>query len=259
MQYNNTTTQQGIVQDIKFLLTGKYNGSIDYEDEDILRNVNARLDQVVSEIMRADGRWEFDDNNFDTLPIGTTTLVDGQQDYEISVGDFLNVHELSVKDINGNYQELKPVDRNKGTAQELLDLEKTSNNGLPRFYDKMGNTILLYPKPSASKVTLSEGLKVVFQRQPSYFVSGDTTKSPGFASPYHRLLSVGAAIDWTFPNEAERKRVTLQAEWDKLMAGLIDYYADRSKDEQPRIRLEHEDYGGSALSGMVISEDKFNV
>ena len=247
-----------LVKDIKFLITGSSAGTLDFSDVDIADSINRHLDNVVSTILKADGRWQWDDNNFTTLPIGTTTLVAGQQDYEISGANFLNISEVSVLDNNGVWQALTAIDR-KGKAQTLLDEEKISNNGLPKWYDKMGNSILLYPKPAADKVTLSAGLKVVSQRKAGYFISTDTTKTPGFAPIYHRILSIGAAIDYCLANGLSQKKSELEVEKIKMEQGIIEFYADRSKDDQPRIKLQQEDFGGDALSGEVISEDKFNI
>ena len=250
-------TYSELVKDIKFLITGSSTGTLDFSDVDIADSINRHLDNVVSTILKADGRWQWDDNNFTTLPIGTTTLVAGQQDYEISGANFLNISEVSVLDNNGVWQALTAIDR-KGKAQTLLDEEKTSNNGLPKWYDKMGNSILLYPKPAADKVTLSAGLKVVSQRKAGYFTSADTTKTPGFVPIYHRILSIGAAIDYCLANGLSRKKSELEVEKIKMEQGIIEFYADRSKDDQPKIRLELEDYSVDSLGG-IISEDRFNL
>mgnify|MGYP000894786700 FL=1 len=78
MVYNDPTTGQGIVQDIYFNCNADGNS---YPLADVTRNVNRAYDKVVSRILTADGRWEFDDQNATDLPIGTTDLIANQQDY----------------------------------------------------------------------------------------------------------------------------------------------------------------------------------
>src|SRR3990167_7025692 len=110
----------GICQDIDFLLG---TSTTTYPTADKTRNINRRLDEIVSYIMKADGRWQFDDNNQTDLPIFVDDLIASQQDYEITAATFVNVIEVAVMYSNGKYQVLTPIDRSKGNSQELADLE----------------------------------------------------------------------------------------------------------------------------------------
>jgi hypothetical protein len=241
MQFNTNVNHNDLVSDCTFLLTGSYNGTLDYEIEDMTRSANSKLNEIVSLIMRADNRWEFDDENFETIPIGKSNLVAGQQDYEVLADDFLNIQEVLVKGSDGNWKVLDPLDRNEGNAQKLTDLEKDSNNGMPIYYDKMGSSIFLYPKPSAAKVTTTLGLKVIFQRTPSYFAIDDTTKEPGFLKTSHRAISLGMAIDYCLANELDNKLERLKREDETMRVAIEGYYANRNKDEQTRMTLNNDD------------------
>lgn len=258
MQYNSHANNDDIVSDITFLLTGSATGSVDYSANDILRNVNRRYDETASVIMRANDGWQWDDNNHTDLPIATTNLVAGQPDYEVTGASFMNLMEVSIKDSNGDWKTLIPIDRRK-TSQTILDKFENSDNGMPTHYDKIGNSIVLAPKPSASNVTLTAGLKVIYQRIPSYFVSGDTTKAPGFNPLYHRRLSIGAALDYCIANGLNEKRSTLENELQKLDNAMVESYSKRSNETQPKMTLQSEDYGAETLSGRIISEDSFNI
>ena len=238
MVFSNDSTKVGIVEEIDFYIN---TDSTSYPIEQKTRNINRHLDQVVSLILSSDGRWQFDDSNQTDLPIGTATLVSEQQDYTIAGGTFLDVTRVDVKDINGNYVTLTPIDQREVTSQSLSEFMKTP--GMPRYYDKIGDSIFLYPKPSTSMVTASEGLKVYFQRVASYFAITDTTKVPGFAPLYHRILSVGAALDYAIQNDMMTKVNILTPMYAKLEAGLIDFYSSRSKDEQVRMRVRRENFG----------------
>lgn len=258
MQYNSHANSDDIVSDIKYLLTGSATGSIDYEANDILRNVNRWYDDTTSVVMLANDGWQFDDQNYTNLPIGTAPLVAGQSDYEVTGATFMNVMEVSVKDSAGNYKKLQPIDRRK-TSQSILDKFENSDSGMPTHYDLLGNSIILGPSPSADNVTLLKGLQVIFQRIPSYFSSGDTTKSPGFAPLFHRRLSIGASIDYCIANGLDSKKATLEGELQKLDAKMIEFYSKRSNDTQPRMSIQNEDFGGGIMTGNVISQNKFNV
>jgi hypothetical protein len=168
-------------------------------------------------------------------------LVEGQQDYEVTAATFVNLQEVAIKDANGKYHVLTPVDRSKGNAQELSDLEATT--GMPKYYDKVGNSILLFPKPSASFCTLTNGIQIIAQRLPVYFTDADTTKTPGFNPLFHRLLSLGAAIDYCIANGMSKKQAVLEKEWQTLNRNMMEHYAARLKDEQAQLTLQSEDYG----------------
>jgi hypothetical protein len=113
---------------------------------------------------------------------------------------------------------------------------------------------VLYP---TSDYSSTAGLRAYFKRDASYFVTTDTTKEPGFNPQFHRLLSIGAAADYCLFAGMNNKLSTLQAEIAKLEEGLINFYANRSKDEHPRIKLYNEDFtcGDSSDGG---NENKLN-
>ena len=126
-------------------------------------------------------------------------------------------------------------------GQALTEFHSTA--GRPLYYDKLGEYLFLYPKPSTANVTASAGLKVYYQRLPSYFLTTDTTKSPGFAALYHRILSLGAALDYAIPHEMNGKINILTPMLEKLQQGLVLHYSSRMGDEKTRLRTHREDYG----------------
>lgn len=239
MVFSNSTSKTGIVEDIDFLLN---TDSVSFLIAQKTRLINSRLDDVVSLILGSDGRWEWDDTNNTDLPIGTITLVNEQQDYSLSGGTLLNVTRVEVKDINGDYYLLTPLSQRDITSQALSEFQKTA--GRPIFYDKLGDSIFLYPKPSTTYVTAAAGLKVYYQRIPSYFLVTDTTKTPGFSPLFHRILSIGAALDYCYANELINKINILTPLFQKMEQGLVSFYAGRSRDESVSMSLRKENWGG---------------
>jgi hypothetical protein len=244
MVFNDTTGNgQGIVQDVYFNVNADANS---YPIADVTRNVNRAYDKVVSHILLADGRWEFDDQNATNLPIGTTDLVLGQKDYSFDP-TFLIVSRVEVQDQNGNWIAMSPFNQSdipRGgipgyiPSQSLTDFLGT--NGVPQYYDKMANSIFLYPAPSYN---LTGGLKVYFQRNVSYFVPTDTTKTPGFSNLFHRLLSMEATLDYARAKNLDiglphgRIPNSFVAERDQLYIDLENYYSRKSKDENIQMRI----------------------
>ena len=234
MEYSNDTTKSGIIQEIDFLLN--LDDPATYDIKHKTRNVNRAYDRVVSLILQADSRWEWEDTNKTDLPIATTDLVAGQRDYGIDI-TFLRITKLLVKDRAGNWQILIPVDENDPEGRDIIEEEE---EGVPQKYIKKANSIFLDPKPNYSSTA---GLKIHFQRNADYFTSDDTSKKPGFAEPFHRLLSLYAAYDWCLANNLAGRIAILANEIAKMEAALIEFYSSRARDEKPRIRLRKEIYG----------------
>lgn len=65
--------------------------------------------------------------------------------------------------------------------------ENTSAVGVPYSYDKTANAVFLDPKPNYS---VASGLKMMINREATYFTTTDTTKKPGFAGSFHEYLAL---------------------------------------------------------------------
>jgi hypothetical protein len=232
MIFSDTSTKQGIVEDIDFLCD---TDTTAYPLAQKVRNVNRWYDRMTSLLLDADGRWQWDDTNWTDLPVGVATLVNDQQDYSVftavpsSGQDYLKITRVEVKNASGNWVLLKPIDQVDVYDQSLTDFLKTS--GMPQYYDKVGASIMLYPKPATNYVTLTGGLKVYFQRAPSYFSASDTTKQPGFPSLFHRYLSYGASFDYCV-----KKQLPQKADLEKSILEMEDavktFFVLRNKDER---------------------------
>lgn len=240
MIFKDTSSKQGIVEDIDFLCD---TDDTSYPIAQKVRNVNRWGDKFVALALNSDGRWQWDDTNWTDLPIGRQDLVAEQYDYQIlaaspSTGqDFLRVLRVEVLDSSGNWTKLKRIDQADIYNQSLTDFLKTS--GTPLYYDDMANTIFLYPKPSAN-ITL--GLKVYFQRNFSYFTSSDTTKVPGIPSVFHRYLSLGASFDYAVKKQLPQKN-DINVEILKMEEAIKEFFAFRNKDEKVQVSSKYRRQG----------------
>lgn len=240
LQFSDTSAaKNGLIQECESLIFGDNSYGRISGDANLLatftRYINEALNRVVTLILLADGRWQWDDLNNTDFPIATTNLVttlgSEQQDYAFSIS-FLKITRVEIKDVAGNWNLLKSIDQADIYDQSLTDFLKTP--GMPLFYDKIANSIFLYPKPLATAVTSTAGLKVWFQRPPSYFTTSDTTKTPGFNSIYHRLVALIASRDY-----AAFKQLSTAKSISELVAqqedSLGESYTLRSKDEHIRL------------------------
>lgn len=223
MKFN--VTGEGIVQEID-ALCGTNDTS--YPIADKTRRINTALETVVSKILKADGKWQFDDENFTTAPTGTQDLVNAQQAYSYT-DKILQIENVKVLDVNGVYQIVAPIDQIETNGVSLESLYTTT--GFPEYYDKRANTIKFYPSPSSTQVTLTAGLKIEFKRTGSLFTVADTTKEPGFASVYHIIIAWMSALPYNKLFHAERVP-QLERDINTMMADIVEFYSRRDKDSE---------------------------
>lgn len=227
MTFNNTTTKDGIIQDCEFWLFASNYGAISGNASNLATFTslsNRALDSVVTSIFESDDRWEFDDTTYTDYPIATTDLNNGQRDYVLSVSH-LKVTRVEAKDEQGEWYKLKPID--------LVDINQARDefmkeDGQPMYYDKLANSVFLYPAPNYDS---AGGLRVYYQREPNYFLSSDTDKEAGFATVLHRLISLKASYDYAVANNLTDKITVLGAEIEKKNLELRKFYGRRNKDE----------------------------
>lgn len=240
LMFSDTSSNKaGLIQEAESLVFGDNSYGRISNDANLLatftRYINEALNRVVSLILTSNGRWQWDDNNNTDFPIGTTnlgvTVGSEQQDYAFDI-TFLKITRVEVMDNTGAWHLLKPLDQNDLYDQSLTDYLKTA--GLPGFYDKIANSLFLYPKPLGTAVTATGGLKVWFQRPPSYFSISDTTKVPGFNSMYHRLVALIASRDYAMMKVLSNAKA-LDALVMQQEDSLGESYTLRNADERPQL------------------------
>lgn len=242
MQFNNHSSSFDIVSDARYWCGAD---SVDYPTADLTRNANLAMDRIVALIMASDQKWEWDDANNTDLPLAVTDLVASQSDYSLAV-THLKVLRVRIKNSAGEWVSLDPVDR-----RDLTDSELTADAGEVKKYDKIGNSIFLYPAPNYSS---TDGFEVQFQRGASYFTTSDTTKTPGFASQFHRLVSLHAAKDFCALNGLDKRLNIILKEIATMESNLVDFYSERNRDEEQSFKTRREDYGSDSLGEGTIRQ-----
>ena len=226
MEFSNSVNKQGLVDDVNFLCG---TNTTTYPLADMVRNVNQHYHDVTRLIWESSDSWQYDDSNKTDLPRILTTLVNGQQDYSVP-STAQRIHRIEVKDAAGNWVRLTQLDY-KDVGVALPEYMET--NGLPVQYDLNGNSIYLYPSPATSYVTMASGMAVYVDRDVTLFTTASTTATPGFASQFHRILSLGAALD--FEKDPGQRNLFL-AEKQNLTDGLKKFYGSRSVERRSEIR-----------------------
>ena len=232
MQFRNNANDQDIVTEVLRICGTDVNS---YPLADITRRCNFALDRFTHLALISNGLWQFDDLNESTLPIGTTNLFSGQYDYSFA-DDVLTVEKVLIKDPNGNWSELKPVDidDSKSTASNIWT--RATSSGTPTVYDKFANSILLDPTPNYNS---SSGLKVVFQRRYAHFSVDDDTRVPGIPLIFHYYIARYAALQWLIENSKPQKNdiaAIVQNDEDAIK----DFFSLRGKDVRRRLVVKQE-------------------
>jgi len=233
MVYNDTSTAQGVLQEIDFLLGTNVTT---YTVNDKTRNVNRGMDRVAYLIQSADGKWNFEDANNTDQPIAFTNIVASQQDYGINT-TFLKIKSVYYKNSSGNYEELTPVD----DKSAFLEMNSTTDIGIPSRFCLIGNSIFLDSFPQTA---VADGLKVLFVRNIAYFTPADTTKIAGFNPQFHRILSLYGAYDYAIAKGKDIAN-SLRNEILVMERSLQDFYSGRDQTQSRRIKvagISNQDY-----------------
>lgn len=249
MQFSNTSLKNGIIQSCELLLdlgdAGISGNSTLLAQFTNLIN-NDAYDDVIAEILRNSGDYNWDDSNYTSFPVGTTNLVvtagSEQSDYALptaydgtagssDASSFLRLTGVKVKDAAGILQKLDPIGE-RSFVQPLENIFQTP--GFPKWYRLFGSSIVLYPAPLASMVTATAGLRLEFSRDKIDFVVGDTTKQPGFPSIYHYLLPLIASETWAAIKGMRQLNFITQKK-TRFMQNLGWGIANKNKDLPQRI------------------------
>lgn len=148
------------------------------------------LGVVWHNILQVNKSAKQDDYNYTNIPDAPITTVTDQQDFTLPVAS-TGANANTLQRVNGIYYE---VDNERVYLHPMTNDEALSgNSGFPTAYLLQGKSIFFDRPLSADFVAQHSVFQVEFQRIPSYFVSGDTTKQAGFLAIHHPLLAVYAS------------------------------------------------------------------
>jgi hypothetical protein len=231
------TAKPSIIEDIDWILG---TDSTQYPLAEKLRNINLAYYDAVTDIIRYNSNWEWDDTNKTDFPIGTTNMVASQRDYALP-SNFLKLLRVEVKDSGGNFQKLEQFDESQ-VQQGLSEFYK--GDGLPLMYREIGSSIELYPTPSATSTTLTAGLKIYYQRTQTELTNADASLSPGFPANFHRLLSLKASLDYAkFRLSSNASLInSLQNDVAVMQDNLRQYFASRNREVIPTLKVKPRNY-----------------
>lgn len=208
MVFSNTTTKAGIIQTVEFW-TGLGDAGISGNStllSIITGRVNSAFDRLMPLLLSYCDKMRWDDYNNSDRPVATFNLVANQEDYKITEDDnnldILNIVGVHIYESSTatRYSELQRMTMDDPRALEAMSPTSTTTTATPTHFLEMGNVLYLFPEPSYSA---TNGIKIFFEREQSYFTSSDTTKEPGIPKPFHELLALYASHDWLLVNKPD--------------------------------------------------------
>lgn len=231
MQYNDTSNYEGIIQEIERLtdLGIATISGVTATLKNFTAMVNNHNHRIWSLIFKNNGNWQYDDGNQTDLPSASADLVASQVSYALP-NNALTIQRVDILDSVGNGKRLRPMTKEM-TFQSMKEFMKTP--GIPQYYRPVGNSVFLYPP---ANYNYTGGLKVFFDRDSVDFATSDTTKTPGFASPFHKLLPLRVAIEWLTTKQPTNPSLPrYEAEQQRMEIDLANFYNSRFKDLKPAV------------------------
>jgi hypothetical protein len=221
-----------------------------YPAADLLRRCNHAYEQVIGWLIDQDGTWQFDDSNYTTVPRGLGLLVEGQEAYKFA-SRYLDVEAIDILDTASpaKYRRIKPLDLNDLgglSPEDYFGLTSAGNPaiGFPNYYDIQGDFIRLYPAPTSTSVTLTDGIRVWFKRTADLFTSAQVTtgtKEPGFESTNHYILSYMAAIPYALSYKKDRV-ASLEKKVMEMKAAILKHSGHREADRRKVMTMKKINY-----------------
>lgn len=202
-----------------------------YKKPQMTRHSNRALDELTNLIFRVDGSWQFDDKNHPDLPIAVTDVVTMQGQYTMDAKHLL-VKRLEIQAPNGDWVKLINIDDDY-IPVALEEYEKI--NGTPKHYQKVGESLFLYPKPDYD---MTNGLKIYYARPPFYFTENDDALEPGFAETFHMFIPYYNAFHYCISNpELQNKAKNFKVLLDEKKLEIKKHYGSRRKRKRLTVRV----------------------
>lgn len=249
MQFSNPTDKNGLIQHAEQTLWGDNPfGTISNDTEKfaIFRNLmNRAMDDYTNLALLNDFRWNYDDSNHTDYPVGEGRLVADQQDYPIPLS-YLYIEQVELKTQDGDWIKLTPFDLGdiRNRAQGISEgVPPTTETGTPRYYRKLGQSILLYPTPdwsdSGDDLTGPRSLRVHYKRPSTYFAEATPEKEvgiPAIHAPYIYLSACATyAEDKTMDSANSLRNKVMTYEERKIPQFFGKRAQDRAKVLRPII------------------------
>jgi len=225
MQFSDSTFDQGIVQDARWLVGAN---ETTYPINHLTRRINRRWLEIKAKISLYSGRWQQGEAEY------SDDLASGTQGYTVP-RTHVRINRVEIKLESGAHKRLTPIDKADVTTsiKDFLNVD-----GVPEYYDMSGSTMNLYPTPNYSQ---ADSLIWWYEGVPDYFETTDTTETPDGIELVDDYLAVGAALDYSKRSVVRNKEDLKEdlALLDDLIGQIINH---RNGDDPIQIRVRQPNY-----------------
>lgn len=236
LQFNNISSRElGLVQDCEDTLNfspTSISGNTALLAQ-FTRSMNTWYHKVVTMILDSQDSWDFDDSSNSDYPVGTIPLTTARDIALPASSKILKIKRVDVTYDGSTFYKAELID----TGEIGLGLGNDTNTDgrfskTKPFYDMVGsNGIWVYPEASSTDVGNGAKIRIEFYRDITEFVVGDTIKTPGFDTPFHRMISLGASYDYALIKNLPTQTgiLTLLTDYETR---LKRYYGQKITDSQ---------------------------
>lgn len=198
--------------------------SSEYPNTDLDRSINRWYFKVQSTIIDSMDNWTFNGE------WSCANLVKDQEEY-LFPSDILTIKRVEARYTDGDntWVKVNPVEL-QAIRGALSDKSSVYSKISPVYAKPDEKSLIIRPIPD---IDVTEGLRIWFTKEINE-LSADTDE-PLFAENFHRILSLGAALDYIIANQVLEKRDLVKLELNELIDGLRRFYSKRDRDIKSRI------------------------
>lgn len=187
--------------------------------------------------------WDFDDTNKSDYPVATTPFIASQRDYTFpSSLKILKIKRVDITYDGSTYYQAQQFD--SGTFGDSFGNTTNEDYNFPTTqpaYDVKANSLWVYPLATSAQVTAGAEIRIEFFREPTEFTTASTTTEPGFDEPFHRMLSLGASMDYAIIRNLPAKN-DIAALYQDFEKRLKQYYGKKNNDTKYQLSSAYVDY-----------------
>lgn len=263
IQYSDSTNKSGLIQ-LCEVFTSLGDGNISGNAtllKQFTRLINNAFQKYITTVLESQDAWQFDDSSITgTYPVATRAMVAGQRDYKFSsalwsligveggsAASNAAITPLKIKRVDftydgSNWYKAEPFD----TSETGLGLGNDTNTDA-RFvrtqpsYDLTNNGLMAYPAALTADVSAGAKIRVEFEREPTEFISSDTTKTAPIETAFAPMLALDACIDYSLMNIPSATG-TLMARYSDLEARMRRFQSTKNEDRVYQLRNAYVNY-----------------